>query len=300
MKDIVLYCKSYRRDFRRLKRLLESIEKFNQDQIPFYVSTPQDQYADLIAVLGDEIHYHWVADESIVAANPKVPAGIEKTRSGGLSQQAIKSEFWRLGLAANYVCLDSDCVFIKPFQRSDFLAPDGHPYTVIYQNKEFFQLAINRNHSKIVRNLELEGNTVKTLFGRSGPNYYCPCPPFIWSAQVWRSLDEQFLQSKGMTFWDISSDERPETLLYLEALLKYKAIPLYPIEQLFRIYYYDWQFYLLRRLGESPAKIVANYLGVIYQSNWDPGMDFGAPSKPLFSRLNKKIKTFLRYLQSYV
>lgn len=300
MKDIVLYCKSYRRDFLRLKRLLDSINQFNQDQIPFYISTPEDQYPELIAILGEGNNYLWVSDEAIVASNPRAPLGIEKTRSGGLAQQAIKSEFWRLGLAENYVCLDSDCVFIKPFHRSDFLAADGNPYTVIYQNKEFFQLSINRNHAKVVRNLELEGDTVKALFGRNGPNYYCPCPPFIWSAKVWRSLDEQLLAPQNMTFWDISNDDHPETLLYLEALLKYQAIPLHPLEQLFRIYYYDWQFYVLRRLGETPAKLTKNYLGVIYQSNWDPGMDFGGSHKSLLSRANKKIKTFLRYLQSYI
>ena len=90
MKDLVLYCKSYRRDFLRLERLLASIKKYNEDRIPFYISTPQDQHEELVAVLGAENTYHWVSDESIVAANPRVMAGIEKTRSGGLAQQAIK------------------------------------------------------------------------------------------------------------------------------------------------------------------------------------------------------------------
>ena len=299
MKDIVLYCKSYRRDFLRLKRLLESINRYNVDHIPFYISTPEDQYPDLIAVLGESSGYQWVSDESIIASNPMVSAGIEKTRSGGLSQQAIKSEFWRLGLAENYVCLDSDCVFIIEFHQSDFLAPDGNPYTVIYQNKEFFQLAINRGHSKVVANLRKEGDRVKSLFSRVGPNYYCPCPPFIWSAKVWRSLDIQHLKPKGISFWDISSDEHPETLLYLEALLNYHAIPLHPIDQLFRIYYYDWQYYLLRRMGESEDKLKANYLGVIYQSNWDSGMDFGGPTKSIASLALRRLKRFGRYLQSY-
>ena len=300
MKDIVLYCKSYRRDFLRLRRLLDSIEKFNQDQISFYISTPEDQYQDLILILGNNGNYHWVSDESIVASNPKLQPGIEKTRPGGLAQQAIKSEFWRLGISENYVCLDSDCVFIKPFFCSDFLAADGNPYTIIYQNKEFFQLAINRKHEKVVSNLQLEGDKVKALFERVGPNYYCPCPPFIWSAKVWRSLDEHFLTPKNMTFWDLSSDDHPETLLYLEALLKYKAIPLYPIEQLFRIYYYDWQYYLLLRNGERVKNLGHNYLGVIYQSNWSQNLDYGVLQKPFFSRALKYIKRVLRYFESFL
>jgi hypothetical protein len=212
----------------------------------------------------------------------------------------VKSEFWRLGLCENYVCLDSDCIFIKDFVRSDFLAADGNPYTVIYQNKEYFQLAINRGFAKAPQQLIAEGDKVKHLFERQGPNYYCPCPPFIWSAKVWKSLEESYLKPRGKTFWDLCTPEHPETLLYLEALLKFKAIPLYPIEQLFRIYYYDWHHYLLRRIGETPAKIKEQYLGVIYQSSWDLSLDYGASQKSIFSRALKKLKRFGRYLQSFI
>lgn len=299
MKDIVLYCKSYRRDFLRLKRLLKSITQYNADEIAFFISTPENEYQDLIAALGTSSGFHWVSDESIIAANPLVPTGIEKTRSGGLSQQAIKSEFWRLGISENYVCFDSDCIFITEFKKSDFLSADGNPYTVIYQNKEFFQLSLNRGQDKVQSNLRKEGDRVKELFSRVGPNYYCPCPPFIWSAKVWESLDQQYLKPRGITFWDLSTGDHPETLLYLEALLNFRAIPLYPVEQLFRIYYYDWQYYLLRRNGETEDKLKINYLGVIYQSNWNPGMDFGAVTKSFSSRALRRAKRFGRYLQSY-
>ena len=212
----------------------------------------------------------------------------------------MKSEFWRLGLCENYVCLDSDCIFIKDFLRSDFLAADGNPYTVIYQNKEYFQLAVDRGFAKAPQQLMAEGDRVKHLFERQGPNYYCPCPPFIWSAKVWQSLEESYLKPKGMTFWDLCTPQHPETLLYLEALLNFKAIPLYPIEQLFRIYYYDWHHYLLRRIGETPEKIKEHYLGVIYQSSWDLSLDYGASQKSIFSRALKKLKRFSRYLQSFI
>jgi hypothetical protein len=75
---------------------------------------------------------------------------------------------------------------------------------------------------------------------------------------------------------------------------------LYPIEQLFRIYYYDWQYYLLRRTGESESKLKENYLGVIYQSNWDSGIDFGGSTKSFASLALRRIKRFGRYLQSYL
>jgi len=299
LRELVLYCKTYTRDFLRVKRLLASIDQFNVENIPIYISTAEAEHDELERVLGKTVNFNWVSDESIIAANPAVTAGIEKNRSGSLAQQAIKSEFWRLGISENYVCLDADCIFIKDFRRSDFISPDGSPYTVIYQNKDFFQLAQNRGHSKVIRNLIKEGDTVKALFARIGPNYYCPCPPFIWSAKVWASLDREYLKPRGLTFWDISSKDHPETLLYLEALLKYQAIPLRPIEQLFRIYYYDWQYFLLKRMGECESNLSSNYLGVIYQSNWEFNLDYGSQTKPFLSQLLRKIKRFARYLQSY-
>jgi Family of unknown function (DUF6492) len=299
LKDLVLYCKSYRKDFLRLKRLLKSISNHNRDQISFYISTPSLDRDLLIEVIGSQ-GYEWVSDEAIIQANTLAPSGIEDTKPGGLSQQVIKSEFWRLGLCANYVCLDSDCLFIKDFYRSDFLAADGNPYTVIYQNKEYFQLATDRGYNKVPAQLKTEGDRVRALFRRQGPNYYCPCPPFIWSAAVWKSLDEKYLGPRGQTFWDLCTPEHPETLLYLEALLNFKAIPVYPIEQLFRIYYYDWHYYLLRRLGEIPAKLEDNYLGLIYQASWDLGLDYGRSQKSIFSRVLKRVKRFGRYLQSFI
>ena len=299
MKDIVLYCKSYRKDFLRLKRLLQSITQFNVDHIPFYISTSSADKDLLVEIVGSK-GYEWVSDESIIQANLVAPAGIAENKSGSLTQQIVKSEFWRLGLCENYVCLDSDCIFIKDFLRSDFLAADGNPYTVIYQNKEYFQLAVDRGFTKAPQQLMAEGDRVKRLFVRQGPNYYCPCPPFIWSAKVWQSLEESDLKPRDMTFWDLCTPEHPETLLYLEALLNFKAIPLYPIEQLFRIYYYDWHHYLLRRIGETPAKLKEHYLGVIYQSSWDLSLDYGASQKSIFSRALKKLKRFSRYLQSFI
>ncbi len=299
MKDFVLYCKSYSRDFLRLKRLLESIKQFNVDHLNFYISTPKADKDLLENVLGTE-GYLWVADEEIVAANPRADFAKYQAMPGGLSQQIVKSEFWRLGLADNYLCLDSDCVFIRKFVKADFLTNDGVPYTVLHQNKELFQIATNRGQEKVERNLRVEAERVKAVFDRQGPNFYCAPAPFIWSAKVWQSLDEQYLQPKGLTLWDFISPQLPETLIYGEALLKYRAIPLIAIEPLFRTYHYDWQYFLMKRLGETQEKLAQNYLGIIYQSAWESELNLGQSQKSLLSQLLKRIKRFGRYLQSFI
>ena len=300
MKDLVLYCKSYRNDFLRLQRLLSSIEQYNDDQIPFYISTPVADKEMLEKILGEHGSYTWIADEDIVAANPKAVFEQYQAMPGGLSQAIVKSEFWRLKISENYLCLDSDCVFIRPFSKADFLTADGIPFTVLHQNKEFFQLANNRGQAKVTANLRAEAQRVQALFDRQGPEFYCAPAPFIWSAKVWESLDREYLIPKGITLWDLVTPQYPETLIYGEVLLKYQAIPLLAIEPLFRVYHYDWQYFMMKRLGETEETLKSNYLGVLYQSNWESHLNDGDHQKSLPSRILKSVKRFLRYLQSYL
>ena len=283
----------------RLRRLLESINQFNVDRLDFYISTSEVEKNLLVEMLGEK-GYIWVADEDIVRANTKADFAKYQSIPGSLSQQIIKSEFWRLGYAENYLCLDSDCLFIRNFYKADFLSPDGVPYTVLHQNKELFQIAANRGHSKVERDLRVEAERVQALFDRRGPHFYCAPAPFIWSAKVWQSLDMRYLTPKGISLWELVSSQHPETLIYGEALLKYCAIPLIAIEPLFRTYHYDWQYFLMRRLGETETKLAKNYLGIIYQSAWESELNLELSRKSIYSKLLRRVKRFGRYLQSFI
>jgi len=294
----VLYCKSYSQDFLRLKRLLDSVKKFNIDQISFFISTPQAERGLLISLIGVD-GYSWVADEEIVRANPLADFSKYQSMAGGLSQQIIKSEFWRLGLTENYLCLDSDSFFIREFRKSDFVSDQNIPYTILHQNKELFQLATDRGYSKVKHNLRLEAERVQNLFERQGPLFYCAPSPFNWSAKVWKTLDTEYLQARKISIWELITPGLPESLIYGEALLKYQAIPLIAIEPLFRAYHYDWQYYLMKRLGETQEKIAQNYLGLVYQSAWDMELNLRLSTKSFLSRLLKRARRFGRYLQSF-
>ena len=299
MKDLVLYCKSYRRDFLRLKRLYESIQEFNQDSIPFYISTPNEDKSALDKVLGDSGDFSWISDESIVKKNPNLNLKKISSIPGGQAQAIVKAEFWRLSIAENYLCLDSDCFFIRPFKKSDFLSSDGSPYTVLHQNKELFQLALDRGYSKFVHNLKQEASQTRKLFSRNGPEYFCAPAPFIWSTKVWQSLETKFLIPRNETLLDLFIKGHPETLIYGEAILKFQPIPLKPIEPLFRVYHFDWQYYVAKRLGETESKVAKNYLGIISQSNWDAELDYGESQKGALSQANKRFKRFLKRIQSF-
>ena len=294
-----IYCKSYSKDFLRLKRLLTSIEDFNVDQLPVYVSSPQEDFNLFQSINGHFTFVNWVTDEEIIYSNQRVPKNIHVGKEGYIVQAMVRPEFWRLGLAENYLCIDSDSIFIRNFYLSDFMDEDGTPYTILHQNKELLQTAANLGKDRVIDDFLTETQRIKEIFGRHGPDYSYVPSPFIWSAKVWQSLDEYYLQPKGKTIWDIVNRSLVEYLWYGEALLKYKAIPVRPLEPLFRVYHYDWQFYLLRRQGETLEKLKRVYLGVIYQSSWETEMDYGAPSKSFISRFLKQTKRRLRQLKSY-
>ena len=129
MNKLVLYCKSYDLDVNRAKILLDSIIKYNTDQIPFYISVPKKDIELFVKVLGNE-SYTLIADETIDVKN-----------AGHKGQQIVKSQFWKLGLCENYVCIDSDCFFIKPFHVKDFMFNEQTPYTICHEYKSFFEVS---------------------------------------------------------------------------------------------------------------------------------------------------------------
>src|SRR6266571_1614020 len=191
MPDIVLYCKSFRPDVLRAVRLAKSIERFNADAIPFYLSVPREDlplFREHLPKLSNNI----LSDEDILRANPAIPMAKAEATPGGLMQQVIKSEFWRLGLADNYLCLDSDCEFLRPFFKSDFLTPGCMPYTLMNESKELHVFFASHGMERERQDYFRVRAAIMEIFGREGRPYDFGPPPFIWSTAVWRVLDERF------------------------------------------------------------------------------------------------------------
>jgi hypothetical protein len=295
MSNFLLFCKSYAGDIKRIQRLWQSVQLHNQDRIPFYISVPEADRALFEKTLGTPNDLIWVNDEDVVCANPRANPEYYRAWDGYLSQQVVKSEFWRYSGCDNYLCLDSESEFVRDFYLSDFIDQRGYPYTVISQAKELLQLAENKAIHKVADEFHRDCAMLKSVFGRVGPDYDFAPTPVIWSAKVWRDLDENYLQPKGITLWEAIKERPSELRWYGEALLQFNSIPLMPIEPLFRCYHYNWQWHTLRRLGESNATLKREYMGVVCQSNWQYEFDSGAQAqrKSWTSRLARFIKSQL-------
>jgi Family of unknown function (DUF6492) len=287
--SFVLYCKSYAVDLQRVVRLARSVVQFNQDQIPFYVSVPA---ADLplfrrhLAELGAEV----LADESIIAANPSINPESVDSLPGHLSQQVVKSEFWRLNLCQMYLCLDSDAFFIRPFCIADFVRSDGVPYTMLDQGHDLLEDALRHGHPRVIDDFHKEAALVQALFDRTGKAYSFGPFPLVWHRAVWESLEVNFLLPRHMNLVDAICSAPIESRWYGESLLRYKAIPLLPAQALFKVYHYAWQLDQDRRRGLSHKDLAQLFCGVIHQSAWERSLDWPAEGGSLASRVGRRIR----------
>jgi len=289
MKDIVLYCKSYNRDVLRAARLAESIRKHNPTNLPFYLSCPASDMNLFKHTIGSD-GVIFLADEDIVSSNPSIDKQAFNALPGGISQQIVKSEFWRLGICENYFCLDSDSYFLRSFRRSDLLTPTGVPFTVMNESLELRLFGATHRHAKIARNIDSDCKAIMDIFERTGRHYDFGPLPVVWSRRVWADMAEKYLEPNGMSFLDAMILFPSEMRWYGEALLKYRSIELWPVETLFRCYHYEQQYIAAKHSGETDEILSQVYLGVCVQSNWDKAFDYGQSKKSLASRLVKEIK----------
>lgn len=292
MKPLVLYCKSYSTDLKRIIRLARSVQQFNTENIPFFVSVAKAEF-ELFRDHLCGLDVHLITDEEIIQVCPRTDPMRFRQLSGSKAQQVVKSEFWRLRHSEAYLCLDSDAVFIRPFGRADFLAPDGTPYTVIDEAQELFNEALRHKRRRIVESFGVEADQVQHLFGRIGRRYSFGPFPLVWHQAVWESLDSRYLKPRGMSFADAIEQAPIESRWYGEALLAYRAIALLPCQSLFKVYHYAWQFDLDRRLGVGNEDLSTIYCGIIFQSAWEREMDWPAEGGNLISRAGRRVRRAL-------
>jgi hypothetical protein len=292
MKPIVLYCKSYRTDLNRVIRLTQSIKYFNVDNIPFYISVPECDLDLFRKNICNQIA-NIISDDDIISASPNITQERVNRTPGNIAQQIVKSEFWRLNLSYTYLCVDSDSFFIRPFSATDFLSPDGTPYTMLDEGHELLNDAIQNKKINILLDFYKEAEQLQKIFGREGRHYSFGPFPVVWHRDVWQSLDTEFLKPQGLSFADAIEIAPIESRWYGESLLAYKRIKLLPCQPLFKVYHYAWQYDKDRRAGVSHNDLSKLYCGVIFQSSWERNIDWPSEGGNYLSKLGRKFKRYI-------
>lgn len=290
MIKVVLFCKTYDKDMYRARRMAQSIHRFNMDNIPLYLSVPSKDIADFKKIFSD-IPCCFITDETILEKSCQIYGKIPELYPTHLIQQLIKLEFWRMGLCSNYVWLDSDSYFIKPFGIKDFFYDEEIPYTICHKSKELrrFSLRYNKN---IIEDFEKLAKKFQKMFNRSGPYYNFGYAPIIWSCRVLESLYEDYTKPNNKSIYEILYQYPCEMQLYGEYLLYSKSIPVVPIEPIFKVFHYSEQFFESQMLGESEFSLSEDFFGIVMQSNWTSIRK----KKKTSIRLKKNFRKLLRQL----
>ena len=277
--DFSIFCKSWAPDLLRAKRLAGSIQVYNADRIPFYLSCPEADLALFKAELAEFSQVEVFSDEEILdktrASEPKAANALAQLPSH-LIQQVVKAEYWRLGISENYLVVDSDSLFIRPFALGDFLVSDALPYTVCHECKDLLSFAARQNKVSVRRDYEAERKKFQTIFERTGRCYDFGPTPVIWSSKVWQGLYETYAVPRKTNMAEMIQTFPSELLWYGEYLLHSRIIPMMPAEPLFKVFHYKAQYEESRQLGENEDTLSETYMGIVMQSNWDRELSYKA------------------------
>ncbi|MXO07345.1 DUF6492 family protein [Flavobacterium sp. HBTb2-11-1] len=262
MYKLILFIKTYEPDFKRVYKLLDSIDEFNKDNIPVIISV-NDEHFDLLKTDCFEKYKVFRDSEIITTA----------ITNGWRYQQIIKCNVYKLNICENYVAIDSDAVFIRDFYISDFMYDENTPYTVMQESKDL--LEINEQLDMDSENLFFKRalRDTRPFFGNKGKEWDYGPNPYIWNCGVWKHFNDVFLKERNQNFDEffIEIDQKSyspsDCVIYGEYLLKTRLIDILPIGSLFKVYHYKEQ-HAIEKKELSIEQLRKIYLGVIYQSNW--------------------------------
>lgn len=290
-----LVVKSYFNDLNRAARLVKSIREYNRDRIPLYLIIPSEDLMTFKDKLGTE-EINFLTDSSVLGLTMGFSKAKEISLPPSIMQQVIKSEFWRLDLAENFVIIDSDSYFIRDFSIKDFMFNEDTPYTIMNEGRHQLDWAARAGNNRFIRDYHELREKALGLFGRIGPHFDFAPTPMICSSKVWRAMFEKVAKPVGESFYDQIVRFPCETQWYGEFLLHDQTIPIIPREPLFKVWGFEEQWKEGFSLGETEEVLSENYLGVIDQSYWSRSLDAYSKSEKRKikwrRRMNRLFKKF--------
>ena len=262
MEPFGILVKSYRGDFDTAQQLFESIHIHNVERIPVWVVVPEED-KELFQVATEGIGQ--VISESEFAEH-LVSNEVAGIRPGYINQEIIKLAFWERGLVANYLPVDSDAVFLRPFQTSDFMSSSDVPYTVLLEDRDlqmdpdYFAThwqGRERALREIQREVGLKDSRLLTCHGHQ-----------VLSLTVLRSLKEEFLAPRGWTYAEMLAHGPYEFSWYNFWLQKSRGIPIEIREPYFKVVHSEQQHEEMMIRGIGLRDVARGYLGIIVNSNF--------------------------------
>ena len=253
--------KTYSKDFKYVQNLIESYHTHNADDITLYILAPKEDNA---------LFSQFSCATIVVVSEETIPVRYFETSLGEISkgylnQQVVKLAFWKLGLCENYLCLDSDVVFIRNFGYSDFLTPSGQPYTVLIEDRDLqsdpeYYAAQWQDRSESLQKIQEYLGFDKHLKLQTCHGMQ------IFSSLVLAKMEAELLEKQGLKYIDlltISGYEFSWYNYYLQGL----DAKIYTREPYFKLYSSPRALIRDQVLGVTLEDLARGYLGLIINSN---------------------------------
>jgi len=285
MRSFALLLKSYRGDLEYAQRLIASFHRHNPTGLTLYCVVPPEDVPSFAPLASATV----IVTEESPLERYFTHEPVHGIRPGYINQEIVKLSFWELGLAEDYFCVDSDAVFIRDISRSDFIAPDGVPYSVLVEDNELkvepqYYAAYWESREAAVRRIAeevgLEDSVLRTCHGHQ-----------VFSSIVLRSFKEDFLGPRGWTYLDALRVAPYEFTWYSMWLQRARPIAIHQREPLVKVFHHEAQHleYLLR--GITPDDMARGYLALVVNSNY--ARDLGVA--PLHESKPESLSRYLSY-----
>jgi len=262
MKDIALFIKSYRSDLALVRRLLDSISKYNRDRISVFISVP----ANDLPAFQDLARRH--TDVSVLADEhfgiPTVDRKIWGFAPGYITQQLVKLSVQRLAEARNYLILDSDTYFIRDFRTTDFIAPDGTGLTVLAADKD---LVADPAYAPFATGRAMKLDLIAERLGASTLSRATCHNNTVFQDSVLREFHD-WCAAEGLSLLDLMNIAPVEFTWYNFFLAKYCPERLIRIEPFIKMLHTRSEYRRLVAAGFSHESLRRAYLGVCINSGW--------------------------------
>jgi hypothetical protein len=295
MKNFVFYCKTYSGDYDRFQKLVETFHQFNKDSIMMYVSVPKTEISSYEHFVCSTLSV--ITDESF-AEKYMTDSFVGGIRPGYINQEICKLTFFKTNLCNNYLCLDSDLIFIRNFYIMNFMHSDSIPYTVLVMDKDLsvqktyrkqFWIERQKSIEKIYKYVGLDDRRRRTCHGMQ-----------VFNTEVLESFEKDFMVPRQLSFINLLEIAPYEFTWYNVWFQTCKLVPEYAVEPFFKMLGIreDYIFSHLENIEKTDFAYA--YVGIVMNSKWSPPTPLDYPPPPnkfsLFYKCIIQDENFIQFI----
>ena len=261
MERFGILLKSYGPDLPFAERFLASFQRFSQEPIPLVVVVPDEDrknFSEQVGRLGT------VLPESLWREH-LVNFRIHGNSPGYINQEIIKLAFYEIDYFQNYLCADSDAVFIRNFSTEDFMANVETPYTFVTEDSELrvdpvyertYGKARQDHLEKLRQFLDLPLSRTQTCHNMA-----------TFSSLVCRDLSAH-LEEASLSWADALEISPYEFSWYNFWLERSGVIPRIEREPIFKMIHMEHQHLALALRGVHKSDLARGYVGLVVNSGF--------------------------------